>query len=130
MNIVFSWRTTLSSTLFHTQPRLALPTLSTDLIFTSLTYAFALSNLSRAVVDSLGSYEIQRAILDAERKTKDERLGFAVTLLCRAAGVFEWIAKEGITRWESERERLARHGGGWISRPPDFSKEVVVALSK
>ncbi|KAF9237580.1 hypothetical protein BU15DRAFT_88724 [Melanogaster broomeanus] len=71
---VFSWRTTLSSTLFHTSPRLTL-----------LTYSMALSNFSHSV----------RAITEKERKDKDERLNFGVLLLCRASGVCGTIA-EGV----------------------------------
>ncbi|PCH36083.1 hypothetical protein WOLCODRAFT_140215 [Wolfiporia cocos MD-104 SS10] len=126
---IFSWRTTLSSNLFHNSPRISIPTLSTELIFTLLTYASALSNLSRTIVQSLGLYERDRAISDADRKAKDERLGFAVTLLCRAAGVFEFIGKDCLAEWERERERVVA-AGMTCPRPPDLSREVVIGLSK
>ncbi|TFY69897.1 hypothetical protein EVJ58_g133 [Rhodofomes roseus] len=126
---IFSWRTTLSSSLFHNSPRLSIPTLSTEVIFTLLTYAFALSNLSRTVVHSLGAYERERAISDAERKAKDEKLQFAVTLLCKASGVFEYIAKDCIQEWERERDRVAAAGMTCL-RPPDLTREVVIGLSK
>ncbi|KAF9816763.1 hypothetical protein IEO21_03925 [Rhodonia placenta] len=126
---IFSWRTTLSSTLFHNSPRLSIPTIATELCFTQLTYGFALSNLARAVIHSLGAYERDRAISDAERKAKDERLGFAVTLLCKAAGLFEYIGKDCIHEWELERDRAVA-AGLTCPRPPDLSREVVIALSK
>ncbi|EMD37643.1 hypothetical protein CERSUDRAFT_136342 [Gelatoporia subvermispora B] len=126
---VFSWRTTLSSTLFHTSPRLSIPLLVTELTFALLTYAFALSNLARAIVYSLGSYEKQRSITDAERRVKDERLGFAVTLLCRTAGIFEYIGKDCLALWERERDRVVSSGLN-CPRPPDLSREVVMGLSK
>ncbi|KAI0709557.1 hypothetical protein C8T65DRAFT_649107 [Cerioporus squamosus] len=126
---MFSWRTTLSSTLFHNSPRLSLPTFSTELIFTLLTYAFALSNLARAVVHSLGRYETERAISDTERKAKDERLAFAVTLLCKAAGLYEHIGKECLAEWDKERERVLSLGMS-CPRPLDLSREVVIGLSK
>ena len=126
---VFSWRTTLSATLFHNSPRLSLPTFSTELIFTLLTYAFALSNLGRAVVHSLGRYETERAISDANRKAKDERLAFAVSLLCKAAGIYEFIARQCLAEWEKERERVLSLGLS-CPRPPDLSREVIVGLSK
>ncbi|KAI0929922.1 hypothetical protein AcV5_006760 [Taiwanofungus camphoratus] len=126
---IFSWRTTLSSSLFHSSPRLSIPTLSTELVFTLLTYAFALSNLSRTIVHSLGEYEKQRATSEIERKAKDERLGFAVTLMCKAAGVFEFIGKECLSEWERERDR-ATAAGLTCPRPPDLSREVVIGLSK
>ncbi|KAI0779486.1 hypothetical protein C8Q74DRAFT_694303 [Fomes fomentarius] len=126
---IFSWRTTLSSSLFHNSPRLTLPTFPTELIFALLTYAYSLSNLARAVVHSLGRYETERAISDAERKAKDERLTFAVNLLCKAAGLYEYIGKECIAEWEKERERVLSLGMS-CPRPPDLSREVVIGLSK
>ncbi|KAI0675398.1 hypothetical protein C8Q78DRAFT_1012205 [Trametes maxima] len=126
---IFSWRTTLSSGIFHNSPRISIPTFSTELIFTLLTYAFSISNLARAVVHSLGRYETERAISDAERKDKDERLAFAVTLLCRSSGLYEYIGKECLAEWERERQRVVSLGMT-CPRPPDLSREVVIGLSK
>jgi hypothetical protein len=91
-----------------------------------LTYAFALLNLARCVVISLGSYEYERAIMGAELKAKDERLAFAVSLLCKAAGVFEYVVKDVLGLWERERQTLKEDH----VNPPDLSREVVMALSK
>ncbi|KAF8843047.1 hypothetical protein BDN67DRAFT_964942 [Paxillus ammoniavirescens] len=131
----FSWRTTLSSTLFHTSPRLRLPSLHADLASTLLTYSMALSNFSHSVVSSLGAYEYERAISEKERKEKDERLNFGVLLLCRASGIYTAIG-EGVLG-ELERSLSARGSaegsrggrGGWV-RPPDLGKEVNAALAK
>ena len=74
---------------------------------------------------ALGEYERERGLSDVERKAKDEKLGFAVTLLCRASGIFEHV---GTTTLES-----AEQTPGWQpgrSRPPELSKEVASALSK
>ncbi|KAI0292709.1 hypothetical protein B0F90DRAFT_1768352 [Multifurca ochricompacta] len=122
---IFSWRTTLSAHLFNNSPRLSLPTLPAELVFTLLTYGFALSNLARLNVAALGTYERERGISDVERRAKDEKLGFAVTLLCRASGLFEHIsttvlsAAEQTSSWQNGR-----------SRPPEMTKEVASALSK
>ena len=126
---VFSWRTTLSSTLFHNSPRLSFPSLDAEVGFSLLTYGFALSNLARAVVVSLGTYEIERGLSDADRRAKDDRLGFAVTLLCKASGVFEYIAKEVLSGWDAARER-ALAAGLSCPHPPDLSREVLIGLSK
>ncbi|KAI0373938.1 hypothetical protein BV20DRAFT_936502 [Pilatotrama ljubarskyi] len=126
---IFSWRTTLSSSLFHNSPRLSIPTFSTEVAFTLLTYAFSISNLARAVVHALGRYETERAISDAERKAKDEKLAFAVTLLCKAAGLYEYIGKECLAEWERERDRVISLGMS-CPKPPDLSREVVIGLSK
>lgn len=127
--VVFSWRTTLSSSVFNASPRLALPSLAAELAFTLLTYAFALSNLARTVVASLGTYETERGISDTERRAKDERLGFAVTLLCKAAGIFEHIAKEVCSDWDAARD-LALAAGTSCPHPPDLRREVLIGLNK
>lgn len=126
---VFSWRTTLSSTLFHTSPRLSFPSLAAELAFTLLTYGFALSNLARASVLSLGVYETDRGVSDVERRAKDDKLGFAVTLLCKAAGVYEFVAKEVMVQWDAARERAGAAGMA-CPHPPDLSREVLIGLSK
>ncbi|KAI0823612.1 hypothetical protein BC628DRAFT_1324282 [Trametes gibbosa] len=126
---IFSWRTTLSSGVFHNSPRINIPTFSTELIFSSLTYAFSISNLARSIVHSLGRYETDRAISDTERKAKDEKLAFAVTLLCKAAGLYEYIGKGCLAEWERERARVISLGMTCL-RPPDLSREVVIGLSK
>ncbi len=122
---MFSWRTTLSAHLFNNSPRLSLPALPSELIFTLLTYGFALFNLARLNVVALGTYERERGISDAERKTKDEKLGFAVTLFCKASGLFEHVTTTVLSG--------AEQTPGWQtgrSRPPELSNEVSLALSK
>ncbi|KZT40756.1 hypothetical protein SISSUDRAFT_1070091 [Sistotremastrum suecicum HHB10207 ss-3] len=116
---VFSWRTTLSSShiLSSQNPRLLFPTLLSELIFSLLTNAFALSNAALSIVASLGIYERERHISDAERKTKDERLNSAVNLLCQASGIFAHLSK-------LEPVKEMDH------RPPDVRPEVLSALSK
>ncbi|KII92563.1 hypothetical protein PLICRDRAFT_134270 [Plicaturopsis crispa FD-325 SS-3] len=121
---VFSWRTTLSANMFNTSPRLSIPSLHAELIFTELTYAFALSNLARSVVTSLGIYERERAISDIERKAKDEKLNFAVTLLCRASGMFQHVSETVIPAWDKQGSRDT------APRPPEVRKEVNSALAK
>jgi len=86
----------------------------------------ALSNFSHSVIDSLGAYEYERAISEKERKEKDERLNFGVTLLCRASGVFSAISEAVL----GELDKVGSGGAGSWVRPPDLSKEVNAALSK
>ena len=125
---MFSWRTTLSANLFNTSPRLSLPSLHADLSSSLVTYAFALSNLARSVVGSLGAYERERGISDVERKAKDEKLNFAVTLLCRASGLFSHISEQVLLDWD--KNSTADPTAKDVNRPPDLSKEVNAALSK
>ncbi|KIM83266.1 hypothetical protein PILCRDRAFT_438421 [Piloderma croceum F 1598] len=125
---IFSWRTTLSANLFNTSPRLSVPSLYADLSFSLLTYAFALSNLARSVVASLGAYERERGISDIERKAKDEKLNFSVTLLCRASGLFSHISEQVLLDWD--KHRAANSTVADVGRPPDLSREVNAALAK
>ncbi|KAG5653517.1 hypothetical protein H0H81_012590 [Sphagnurus paluster] len=122
----FSWRTTLSASIFNTSPRLSLPGLHADLAFSLLTYAFALSNLARSTVNSLGRYERDRAISDSDRKSKDEQLNVAVDFLCRASGVFTYIGDTVLPEWETH----VKTGPTAFEKPPDLRREVNIALSK
>lgn len=123
---VFSWRTTLSSNVFRDSPRMNIPTLHGDLAFSLLTYAFLLSNHARAVVAPLGAYEHDRSISDIERRAKDDKLNFAVSLLCRASGLFAHISERVLVDWEASRDG----GAAGFVRPPDLHKDVVTALAK
>lgn len=124
---MFSWRTTLSSHLFHSSPRLNLPSLYADLSSSLLTYAFSLSNLARSIVASLGAYERERGISDVERKAKDDKLNFAVTLLCRASGLFSHISEQVLVDWDKQSTGDDQSSS---IRPPDLSREVNAALAK
>ncbi|KAF8971099.1 BRO1-like domain-containing protein [Flammula alnicola] len=121
----FSWRTTLTANLFHSSPRLEVPGLHADYSFSLLTYAFALSNLAQSIVTSVGIYEHDRAISDADRKAKDEKLNVAVDFLCRASGIFTFISDTVLPEWETNRTSPPG-----FQRPPDLSRETNCALAK
>ncbi|KAJ6620820.1 BRO1 domain-containing protein [Mycena sp. CBHHK59/15] len=121
---IFSWRTTLSSHLFNASPRLSLPSLHADLAYSLLTYAFALSNLARSKVLSLGLYEQDRAISEVDRKAKDSQLTVAADLLCRASGIFSYISNTVLLEWETATPTSV------FSKPPDLNREVTNALAK
>ena len=88
-----------------------------------LTYALCLSNLARSNVSALGNYEHDQATSDIERKAKDEKLNFAVNLLCRASGVFRHLSDVLLPEWE-------RTGISPAARPPDITQPVASALAK
>ncbi|KAJ7164638.1 hypothetical protein C8R43DRAFT_1122515 [Mycena crocata] len=121
---IFSWRTTLSASLFNTSPRLSLPSLHADFAYSLLTYAFAFSNLARSKVLSLGTYEHDRLISDVDRKAKENQLTVAADLLCRASGIFSYISETVLLDWESACSAST------FTRPPDVSREVNNALAK
>ena len=120
---MFSWRTTLSASLFNSPPRLSVATLTADLAFVLLTYAFALSNLARSYLAALETYEHDRTISEADRRSKDEQLGVAVTFLRRASGVFLHISETVLAEWETGSAPS-------FKKPPELTKEVTSALSK
>lgn len=118
---IFSWRSTLSHTTLSDPPRLDVHGLHAELAFVLFSSAYALSNLSAASVASLGTYERDRALPDAERRAKDEKLTFSVKLLCRASGIFTYIAQVV----------LPELGNGVSGpRPPELREDVANALAK
>jgi hypothetical protein len=124
--LAFSWRTTLSNNILNNSPRLTVPGLYADLAFTLLTYGFALSNLAYAIVQSVGPYERDRAIRKEQRERKDDQINKAFGFLCRASGVFSYIADTLLPEWE-----VNRAGGlNGFTRPPDLLQEVNSALVK
>ncbi|KAF4567321.1 hypothetical protein EYR40_006318 [Pleurotus pulmonarius] len=123
---VFSWRATLSASLFHASSRHSLPSLHAEYAYVLLTYAFALSNLARSSVKALGTYEHDRAISDSERRAKDEKLNFAVNLLLKASGIFQYVSETALLEWDNSRDG----GTAGLNKPPDLSREVNSALAK
>ncbi|KAG7098268.1 hypothetical protein E1B28_000230 [Marasmius oreades] len=124
---MFSWRTTLSATtnVFNSSPRLSIPSLHAEYATCLLTYAFVISNLARTIVASLGDYELDRAITEKERESKDERLKHAADFLSRASGIFAYISETVLVEWEHSPTSTSK-----FVRPPDLTKEVNSALAK
>lgn len=121
----FSWRTTLSANLFNNSPRLGIPGLHADYAFTLLTYAFALSNLAHSIVTSVGNYEQDQAISDADRQAKEEKLNVAVDFLCRASGIFSFLSDKVLPEWETSKVSPPN-----FHKPPDLTREVSSSLAK
>lgn len=111
--------------MLNTSPRVDFPSIQAELHFVLLTYAFAMGNFAASVVTSLGEYERERYLSEADRKTNDERLNLAVTFLCRASGVFTHLS-------EVVLPELLRAPTSYLPLPrvPDVSKEVISALAK
>ncbi|CED84340.1 BRO1 domain [Phaffia rhodozyma] len=140
---VFSWRATCTQSFSPNPSRLSLSSFLAEETFVLLTYTYALANLSTSIVLSLVSttastfssssassraYELDLALPTAERKKKDERLGQAADLLCRAAGVAEYAAENVVGEWE--RDRVQRGGSGRGKGPVEGSKAFALGLSK
>lgn len=96
-----------------------------DYAFSLLTYAFALSNLALVTVNSVGNYEQQRAITEANRKAKEDKLNVALQFLCRASGIFTYLGDTVLQEWETGRASSPNS-----PKPPDLSRDVNNALAK
>lgn len=101
--------------------------------------AAALANSATAVIASLGSYEHSVSTSDADRAKLDEKVNLAADILCKAAGVLEFLSAVQIPRWEEELRIGAKaiKSGACHSpnnekwwRPPELSSELPLALSK
>ncbi|KIK69262.1 hypothetical protein GYMLUDRAFT_35328 [Collybiopsis luxurians FD-317 M1] len=123
---VFSWRTTLSANLFNNSPRVSLPSLHAELACCLLNHAFALSNLARTIVASLGAYEHDRAISQTERESKDDKLKHATGHLGRASGIFTYLSETVLP----ELQQAASTSKSSMKLPPDLSTEVNTALAR
>lgn len=125
--------------------------------FLLLTYLYSLANLSSSILLSLSnsptagstssissqhnplggaSYELDQTLSTAERKKKDERLGQAADLLCRAAGIGEYLGEKVVGEWERERDstdgRLggSKRVGGVTQGPVEGTRTFALGLSK
>ncbi|EJU04137.1 pH-response regulator protein palC [Dacryopinax primogenitus] len=122
----FSWRSTLSSHLLKNSPRVEGTGFYYELCFCLLTYAYGLCDLAHATVASLGNYEQEGYLSEAERKEKDEQLNFAARTLCKAAGIFKSIPDAILPQWAKVNSASSKGK----DRPPDLSPEVLATLPK
>lgn len=99
-----------------------------DIAFTLLTYGFALSNLACATVAALGLYEYDRGITETQRQANDSQINFAVTLLCRASGVFQHISERILPEWQRASSKFS--SSSFDNKPIDVNPEITTALSK
>ncbi|KAA1095912.1 hypothetical protein PGTUg99_035395 [Puccinia graminis f. sp. tritici] len=123
--IVFGWRSTLSSRRVRSPSRISLPSFYYELASVLLNLAFGLSNTSNSLVSSMGSYEIGT---EAERRAGDGKLSSAADTLCRASGIFEFLSKEIIPKWEKHHREGIAHLRA--SRPPELSREATGGLAQ
>jgi len=114
----FSWRSCFSASLIGPPPRIAIRGIHYELVSTLLLSGTSLSNLATSIIAALGpSYERDRLLSSADRKAKDDKLKMAADMLCRAAGIFDYIASSLIPAWEN--------AAGYIDpRPPETTAEL------
>lgn len=123
--IVFGWRSTLSSRRVRSAPRISLPTFHYELASVLLNLGFALSNTANTLLQSIGSYEYGT---ETDRRAGDEKLSSAADTLCRASGVFEFLSKEIIPSWENGHPDGQAHLRS--ARPPELSQEATSGLAQ
>ena len=84
-------------------------------------YGMALSNEAVAMVDAVGPYELDASLGADERRACDERLKLAADMLCRASGVFGYLADRLVPQWDTIDE---------TRRVPELTLEGGQALAK
>ncbi|KAK0543475.1 hypothetical protein OC846_006404 [Tilletia horrida] len=118
----FSWRSCFSSS--SSSPRISINSIHYELLSVLLLQATSLSNTATSIVNALPpDYERIRTLTQAQRKVNDDKLKLAADLLCRAAGIFEYVASSFIPAWELEVGHID-------PRPPETTTELAKALSK
>lgn len=110
--LVFPWRSALGRNAKYT-----LRGITAELCAMHMLLGMALANEAAVVVEALGLYELDTSLDTATRRQNDERLKIAADLLCRAAGVFDYVAVELLPKWESD-----------VPRPPELTRDVATAL--
>lgn len=96
-----------------------------DLAFCLLTLGLVYMNLASRSVDNLGNYEHQRNTSESERKRLDEQLNAAADMLCRAAGIFDYLVQDLLPRWDASADNPPA-----TRMPVDLSPDVLAALSR
>lgn len=123
--LVFNWKETLTGS----NKKTPLPGIQGELVHVLLINGKAICNLAATLVASVGNYEITEAAIlsEEERKKKEERLKFAADLLCRAAGMFEFVGNDLMKEWENEigLARLSQLG-----RSAESTREMCIALAR
>jgi len=75
------------------------------------------------MVYTLGIYERDLGVSEAERKRGDDQINSAADTLCKAAGVFKHLAEVVIPEWEASPASPK-------TRPPELTRDVTAALAK
>lgn len=110
----FTWR----SALLTRSGKSAMPGLHAELCAVLMLLGMALSNEAVGAVETLGMYELDTSVDAATRRANDDRLKVAADLLCRASGLFSYVATELLPRLDVS------------ARPPELSRDVAMALSR
>ncbi|KAI5451402.1 hypothetical protein NCC49_001709 [Naganishia albida] len=145
---LFPWKSTIAAS----PPGIAspalrsLPSFGAELVMSLTTYALALANLAHGTVrDPLsaaaGAGERRRITSAADDKRQVDRLAQGADMLCRASGVFEYIALRVLPAWEAriadstmDASRAGFRLGkgrdrGRARMPAEFSRDVQRALA-
>jgi hypothetical protein len=138
----FPWKScitpTTSITSSSSSSLRSLPSFGAELVMSLTTYAAALSNLAYDTLrDPLAAHDRTRAVTtSAEDRRKVDKMAQAADMLCRASGVFEYVAQGVLPLWEARIAdstdskagfRMGKMGKGKM--PGEFSRDVQRALA-
>jgi hypothetical protein len=119
-----------------------LPAFGSELVMTLTSYASALSNLAYDTLrDPLasrntGMRDRQPMTSSTEDRRKIDKMVQAADMLCRASGVFDYVAQTVLPLWEARiadstngKSGAFRMGKGKAKMPGEFSRDVQRALA-
>lgn len=135
----FPWRSSVNSS----SPTYDLPTFGSELIFVLTTLASSYNNLASSLVPFSSSSKAPPTLTSEQEKRQIENLSAAADNICRAAGVFEYVAEKLIPMWQGEIKALGTVvekgvkiklpiktlGKGKGKMPAECSSEVVRGLA-
>ncbi|KAJ9121671.1 hypothetical protein QFC22_002291 [Naganishia vaughanmartiniae] len=138
----FPWKSLITSSSMGSPSIQNLPAFGSELVMTLTCYAAALSNLANDTLRDPysatqgSSSNRQRMTSTAEDKRKIDKLAQAADMLCRASGLFDYIAQTLLPEWEARiadstdvKSGAMRLGKGKAKMPGEFSRDVQRALA-
>ncbi|KAJ9096580.1 hypothetical protein QFC19_007112 [Naganishia cerealis] len=138
----FPWKSVITSSSMGSSSMQNLPAFGSELVMTLTCYAAALSNLASDTLRDpqssgyTGSGDRHRITSTAEDKRKIDKLAQAADMLCRASGLFDYVAQTLLPTWEARiadstdvKSGALRLGKGKARMPGEFSRDVQRALA-
>lgn len=140
---VFPWKSIVTSSSMGASSLANLPAFGSELVMTLTCYAAALCNLAYdtlrdplSATRSTGYRDRQPMTSSADDKRKVDKMAQAADMLCRASGVFDYVAQTVLPAWEARiadstdgKSGAFRIGKGKAKMPGEFSRDVQRALS-
>ncbi|WFD44946.1 hypothetical protein MPSI1_003620 [Malassezia psittaci] len=112
--LVFVWRSALGR---HT--KYAMHGVLAELCAVHILLGMALSNQAASMVHTLGLYELDSSKNTMERQQNDQQIKVATDWLCRAAGIFDYVATRLVPKYKPATPRL-----------PEMTSDACLAMAR